>query len=118
MVIDNLYDGKAYEKFKEFIEEQNGCLTELPTSKNTYEVKSTKDGYLTSIDALSLDKLSMMLGAGRITLEDNLDYGAGIIINKFNVPNLSPLFSTLDNFPICFFSSDLIKSVSFITILS
>lgn len=82
MVIDNLYDGKAYEKFKEFVEEQNGCLTELPTSKNTYEVKSKKEGYITNIDALSLGKLSMHLGAGRMNLNDELDYGAGIIVNK------------------------------------
>lgn len=82
MVIDNLYDGRAYEKFKELVNYQKGSLEVLPKSKNTYEVKSTKEGYLTSIDALSLGKLSMHLGAGRITLEDNLDYGAGIIINK------------------------------------
>lgn len=82
MVIDNLYDGKAYEKFKEFVEHQNGCLTELPVSQNTYEVKSQKEGYITNIDALSLGKLSMHLGAGRMNLNDALDYGAGIIVNK------------------------------------
>ena len=82
MVIDNLYDGKAYEKFKEFVEHQNGCLTELPISQNTYEIKSQKEGYITNIDALSLGKLSMHLGAGRMNLNDALDYGAGIIVNK------------------------------------
>ena len=82
MVIDNLYDGKAYDKFKEFVKAQNGSLNNLPESKNTYEVKSTKEGYLTGIAALILGKLSMHLGAGRITLDDELDYGAGIIVNK------------------------------------
>lgn len=82
MVIDNLYDGRAYEKFLELISYQNGSLDGLVESKNTYQVKSTGDGYLTNIDALSLGNLSMMLGAGRKNLSDELDYGAGIIINK------------------------------------
>ena len=82
MVIDNLYDGKAYEKFLEFVACQNGSIDILPVSKNTYKVKSTSEGYLTSIDALSLGKLSMYLGAGRMTLDDKLDYGAGIVVEK------------------------------------
>ena len=82
MVIDNLYDGKAYEKFLELIEYQNGSLNGLVESKNTYQVKSNSEGYLTNIDALSLGNLSMELGAGRKSLSDELDYGAGIIVNK------------------------------------
>ena len=82
MVIDNLYDGKAYNKFLEFVSAQQGSIDDLPKSKNTYEVKSTEEGYLASIDALSLGKLSMHLGAGRLNLDDKLDYGAGIIIEK------------------------------------
>ena len=82
MVIDNLYDGRAYEKFLEFVKWQHGSLEGLPKAKNTYKVKSTKEGYLTSIDALALGKLSMHLGAGRASLEDEIDYGAGIIVKK------------------------------------
>lgn len=82
MVIDNLYDGKAYQKFLEFVSYQKGSIEGLVYSKNTYQVKSTKEGYLTNIDALSLGKLSMDLGAGRLSLDDKLDYGAGIVINK------------------------------------
>ena len=82
MVIDNLYDGRAYEKFLELISYQNGSLDGLVESKNTYQVKSTTEGYLTNIDALFLGNLSSDLGAGRKNLSDELDYGAGIIINK------------------------------------
>lgn len=82
MVIDNLYDGKAYEKFLELVKYQNGSLDGLVESKNTYQIKSNSEGYLTNIDALSLGNLSMMLGAGRKSLSDELDYGAGIIVNK------------------------------------
>lgn len=82
MVITNIDNGMAYNKFIEFIKCQNGSLDNLPKSKNTYEVKSIEEGYLTGIDALSLGKLSMHLGAGRMTLDDKLDYGAGIIVEK------------------------------------
>ena len=82
MVIDSLYDGRAYDKFLEFVEYQGGSLDNLDVSKNTYEVKSVKEGYLTGIDAFSLGKLSMHLGAGRVSLDDELDYSAGIMVNK------------------------------------
>lgn len=82
MVNSNLENGSSYRKFESFVREQNGSLENLPESNNTYEVKSDIEGYLNSIDALSLGKLSMHLGAGRMTLADKLDYGAGIIIHK------------------------------------
>lgn len=81
-VLENLENGNAYNKFLEFIIYQKGDLTNLPTSKNKYEIKAKTNGYISNIDALELGKLSMKLGAGRENLEDKLDYGAGIILNK------------------------------------
>ena len=81
-VIENLNNGKAYHKFLEFISAQNGNINSLPYSTNKIEIKSTEEGFLTNIDALKLGKLSMSLGAGRKTLNSNIDYTAGIIINK------------------------------------
>lgn len=81
-VITNLNNEKAYYKFKEFVSYQQGNLDNLPESTYKYEIKSNKSGYLNNIDALTLGKLSMQLGAGRISLDDKLDYGAGIVITK------------------------------------
>ena len=81
-VLENLENGSSYKKFKEFIRAQGGNLIFLPKSRYTYEVKSISSGYLNKIDALSLGKLSMHLGAGRENLNDKLDYGAGIVLNK------------------------------------
>ena len=81
-VLENLENGNAYNKFLEFIIYQKGDLTNLPTSKNKYEIKAKTNGYISNIDALELGKLSMKLGAGRENLEDKLDYGSGIILNK------------------------------------
>lgn len=81
-VLKNLENGAAYKKFREFVRSQGGNLIFLPKSRYTYEVKSNMSGYINKIDARTLGKLSVHLGAGRESLEDKLDYGAGIILNK------------------------------------
>jgi len=81
-VLENIKNGKAYNKFLEFIEYQHGDINKLPKAKNKYEIRALNSGYISNIDALSLGKLSMNLGAGRESLEDTIDYGAGIVLNK------------------------------------
>ena len=81
-VIDSLENGKAYDKFLELVKRQGGNISKLEISKNIYEVKATQDGYIYDINALELGKLSMDLGAGRNSLDDKIDYGAGIILEK------------------------------------
>lgn len=73
---------KAYNKFLEFVNYQGGNINKLPKSQHTYEIKSTKEGYLTNIHSLELAKLSSNLGSGRKNKEDKIDFSAGIIINK------------------------------------
>ena len=81
-VEDSLTTKKAYNKFLEFIKNQGGDITNLPSSSKAYQIKSNIEGYLTNISSLELAKLSMHLGAGRLTKEDNIDYSAGIVVNK------------------------------------
>lgn len=81
-VLDALSTKNAYNKLLEFVKYQGGDITKLPKSNIIHEIKSDKEGYLTSLSSLELAKLSMHLGAGRITKEDKIDYSAGIIINK------------------------------------
>ena len=82
MVAMNIANGKAYEKFKEFVKAQGGKISKLPKADKKYDIKSPKEGYLNNIDALELGKLSMELGAGRISLDDEIDYSAGIVVRK------------------------------------
>ena len=82
LVQKNIANGNAYHKFLEFISAQGGNLSKLPKSTHQYEILSKKSGFIDTIDALALGKLSMHLGAGRLNLNDKLDYGAGIILNK------------------------------------
>ncbi|MGM9882444.1 MAG: thymidine phosphorylase [Bacilli bacterium] len=81
-VLEVLSNQTAYNKLIEFINYQGGDITKLPKSPNSYEVKSKKEGYLTNLSSLALAKLSYNLGAGRRAKEDQIDYSAGIIINK------------------------------------
>lgn len=81
-VLENLSNGAAYEKFLELVKTQGGRIEELPKSDNKYEIKSMSEGYLIDIDAYKLGVLSMHLGAGRENKEDEIDYSAGIIVNK------------------------------------
>ena len=65
LVISKLNDLSAYNKFLEFIKYQHGDITKL-----------------TKIDAYKVGRLSMLLGGGRESKEDIIDYSAGVILNK------------------------------------
>ncbi len=82
MVIDAIESGKAYQKFLDFIEYQNGDLNLLEKHEEGYQVLATKSGYIKNIDALKFGILSMNLGAGRKNKDDKIDFKAGIVLNK------------------------------------
>ena len=73
-----LKDNSAYQAFEKWINNQNGDLSKLKVSKNILELKSSKNGTVKHISALACGKLSLKLGAGRLTKESKIDYGVGI----------------------------------------
>ena len=81
-VLESLSSKKAYNKFLQLIEYQEGSLDKLPKANSKYQIKSITNGYLIDIDAYKLGVLSMHLGAGRENKEDKIDYSSGIIIHK------------------------------------
>ena len=87
-LLENIKNGKAFEKFKEFIKAQGGDIEyidhpeKFPMSKNLIEIKSENEGYLKTIDALSIGLASCHLGGGRFKITDSIDMSAGIILNK------------------------------------
>lgn len=80
--------GKALEKFKELISAQGGNpdvvdnydLFDLPSYK--VECESKKNGYVYNIDAYKIAFACKILGAGRETKEDSIDYSVGVYLNK------------------------------------
>ncbi len=79
---------EPFKKFKEFIKMQEGNidmiedLDKLPTCNTVDEVKSVKSGFVKSIDAREVGISAMMTGAGRENKESELDYSAGLVLNK------------------------------------
>ena len=82
LVIENIENGKAYDKFLEMVKYQGGDINSLSVSGNKQEIVADKDGIIKNIDALKLGKLSVSLGAGRKSKEDKIDYSVGIYLNK------------------------------------
>ena len=80
--------GKAIEKLKELILAQNGNpdvtenydLFALPKYKVECEAK--QDGYVHNIDAYKIAYGCKILGAGRETKADPIDYSVGVFLNK------------------------------------
>ncbi len=81
-LIDN---GKAFEKFREMVKEQNGKISYLdnldkyPKSKVVEKIYSKKSGYIKEIDTFGLGMAALELGAGRMTKADKIEPKAGII---------------------------------------
>ena len=81
-VLENLENGNALNKFIEFVKYQGGDLEELTIESKVYNIKANKSGVLKDINALSIAKLSESLGSGRKSIEDKIDYNAGVVIKK------------------------------------
>ncbi|WP_322876053.1 pyrimidine-nucleoside phosphorylase [Mycoplasmopsis felis] len=80
-------NGKALDKFYEFVQAQGGDVQALKNPsfwnpKYKLEVQSDKSGYVEIFDSLTFGIVAMKLGAGRKTKEDSIDFEAGITINK------------------------------------
>ncbi len=81
-------DGRALKKFAEVVAAQGGdaSLIEDPSkfkkAKYEYPVKSAVSGYIHGVDTEAYGLSSLMLGAGRNTAEDAIDYSAGIVLKK------------------------------------
>ena len=96
-VMESLNSGRAYNKFLEFVKYQGGDIHGLKVSGKTIDIKSKRSGTLTKIRALNLGKLSVSLGAGRMSKEDTIDYTVGIVLNKHvgDIININDTLCTL-----------------------
>jgi len=83
-IMETLSNGAALDKFKEFITAQGGDATDIyqQNTKHEISVKALKDGYINSIDAEMIGKASLLIGAGRLTKTDVLDFNAGVKLIK------------------------------------
>ena len=82
--------GKAYETMLKWISAQGGDIAYLentslfPATPVKRKVYAPQSGYIHSMDTEGIGIASVMLGGGRKTITDSIDYGAGIVIHTKN----------------------------------
>ena len=87
-MIENIQNGKAYNKFLEMVKNQNGDISYLEDlekfekAKYIIPVYSMEEGYIYEINAENIGRLACDLGAGRIKKEDEIDKAVGIELRK------------------------------------
>lgn len=83
-----IQNGAAIAKLQEWIALQGGKkeavldYTKLPTAQFKADVILQKSGYVAAIDAESVGRAALVLGAGRETKESDIDLAVGIVIHK------------------------------------
>ena len=82
IVTEKLKDGSALKKFFEFVKAQGGNIDTLNVSKTVISIKSSKTGFIKSIDAYNLGNIVKEIGGGREKKGDKIDYGVGILLYK------------------------------------
>ena len=88
MVNDAIQNGTALKTLGDMVEAQHGDSAVIynsdlfPKAQFSYEVKAEKSGYITRVDTEGYGTASLLLGAGRNTKEESIDYSAGITLIK------------------------------------
>lgn len=79
-------DGSALNMFKQTVKAQGGDVALIENTENfkkakySYAVKSTVSGYICKVNTEAYGLASLALGAGRNTIDDVIDYSAGIML--------------------------------------
>ncbi|HHQ2476274.1 TPA: pyrimidine-nucleoside phosphorylase [Bacillus cereus] len=88
MLIEVMKNGKAIEKFKEFLSNQGGDSSivdnpeKMPQAKYVIDVPAKTSGVISNIVADEIGIAAMLLGAGRATKEDEIDLAVGLMLRK------------------------------------
>lgn len=82
MLEENLNNGKAYDKFVELVEAQGGDINSIEVSDKCISIKAKKTGVIGDINAYKMGEIVRDMGAGRLTIDDEIDHGVGIVLSK------------------------------------
>lgn len=87
-MLENIKNGKAYNKFLELVKNQNGDISYIENTEKFEKAKyitpiiAKENGYIKEINAEQIGKFACSLGAGRMRKEDNIDNTVGIVLDK------------------------------------
>ncbi len=88
MCKEAISSGRAFETFRRLVAAQGGDVSfidhpeKYPKSEHQVEIKSKTAGFVQSIDALEIGFAGIMLGAGRMRVDEVIDMKAGILFKK------------------------------------
>ncbi len=80
--------GKALARFRQMVELQGGDTStiddpsRLPRARTVQDVRSTKTGYVSSIDCEAIGTACVVLGGGRENKEDSVDPAVGFVLHR------------------------------------
>lgn len=83
-----LANGLAWERFKSLVSAQGGDVSyiehpeKLPTAAFVEEVKAPRSGFIQTIHARMVGETAVLLGGGRASKGDTIDYGVGVIVHR------------------------------------
>lgn len=84
---NSINSGKAYEKMLEWVSAQGGDVryieeNTLPVGEFARVVRASEGGFISHIDAEKVGMSASLLGAGRISKTDRIDFGAGVMLHR------------------------------------
>ncbi|MEK5268790.1 pyrimidine-nucleoside phosphorylase [Weizmannia sp. FSL W8-0401] len=88
MLKEAIANGAGLEKFKKFVANQGGDPSvidhpeKLPQANYAIDLPAKTSGYVSKMVADQIGVAAMMLGAGRATKEDKIDFAVGIVLRK------------------------------------
>ena len=80
----SIVSGAALEKFREMVVAQGGDARvvedgwRLPRARLLFELRATRAGFVTEVDALGVALAALRLGAGRAKAADTVDHAVGV----------------------------------------
>ncbi|MCM1314569.1 MAG: thymidine phosphorylase [Muribaculaceae bacterium] len=80
MAENAISSGKAFEIFRKTVSLHGGILN-LPEAEYKYEVRAVHDMKIIGIDCQEIGMVSLLLGAGRTSKDEPVDFTAGIVMN-------------------------------------
>ena len=87
MVEKSIRSGAAFDKLCQLVRAQGGDdslirnTDKFPKAGIIYRVKAEESGYISDMDTQKIGISALLLGAGRESMEEQIDFTAGIILN-------------------------------------
>ena len=91
IILENINNGKAYNKFLELVENQGGEISYIKDTSRFDKAKyilpviAEHSGFVEKLDGRTVGEISVYLGAGRVRKEDEIDHAVRNSVRKKSI---------------------------------